>query len=212
MFRLGYVVLGVSAALLASPAQARDVKITQDLEVVEVEINGSAVVIERIQDMDNRLTNDFAKTSRKCPPFCIHPMKAADGVETVGELEVIEFLRTDVANGDGLLIDARIPAWFEKGAIPGAINVPFTLFSATDNAYLDEILDALGARKSGDGWDFSEAKRLVLYCNGPWCDQSPRAIHGLIDAGYPPEKLYYYRGGMQNWQLLGLSTTTNLTN
>jgi rhodanese-related sulfurtransferase len=46
----------------------------------------------------------------------------------------------------------------------------------------------------------------LLWCNGPWCGQSPRAIRALISLGYPAEKLYYYRGGMQMWQSLGLTT------
>ncbi|MGB5520728.1 MAG: hypothetical protein WBO73_20030, partial [Gammaproteobacteria bacterium] len=57
-----------------------------------------------------------------------------------------------------------------------------------------------------DTWDFSEAKQILLWCNGPWCGQSPRAIRALISLGYPAEKLYYYRGGMQMWQSLGLTT------
>ncbi len=60
--------------------------------------------------------------------------------------------------------------------------------------------------KKTDTWDFSEARQLLLWCNGPWCGQSPRAIRALISLGYPAEKLYYYRGGMQMWQSLGLST------
>lgn len=212
MTKLMYAGLAACAALLALPVQAKDVRITQDMEVAEIAINGTTIVIERIEDLDNRLENDFAKTSRKCPPFCIHPMKAADGVETVGELELIEFLREDVAGGNGLLVDARIPAWYEKGAIPGAVNIPFTLLSADDNPYLEDILAALGGVNNGGTWDFAGAKTLMLYCNGPWCDQSPRAINGLIEAGYPAEKLFYYRGGMQNWQLLGLTVTQSATN
>jgi hypothetical protein len=50
------------------------------------------------------------------------------------------------------------------------------------------------------------AKDLVLWCNGPACGQSPRAIRGLLDVGYPGEKISYYRGGMQMWQLWGLTT------
>ena len=64
----------------------------------------------------------------------------------------------------------------------------------------------LDGNKKTERWDFSHAKDLLLWCDGPWCDQSPRAIHGLISAGYPAEKLYYYRGGMQMWQSLGLTT------
>ena len=73
----------------------------------------------------------------------------------------------------------------------------------------DLWLSLLGAKVGGDGnWDFDNATTLALFCNGPWCDQSPRAIRNLVDAGYPPEKLKYYRGGMQMWLLLGLTVTT----
>lgn len=29
----------------------------------------------------------------------------------------------------------------------------------------------------------------------------------MIEAGYPAEKIHYYRGGMQVWRMLGLSVT-----
>jgi len=35
----------------------------------------SKVTVQRIQDTNNRLTDDYAKTSRPCPPFCIQPTK-----------------------------------------------------------------------------------------------------------------------------------------
>ncbi|MDF1873231.1 MAG: rhodanese-like domain-containing protein, partial [Vannielia sp.] len=41
--------------------------------------------------------------------------------------------------------------------------------------------------------------------NGPWCGQSPTAARRMIEAGYPADKIYYYRGGMQMWQMLGLT-------
>ena len=65
---------------------------------------------------------------------------------------------------------------------------------------------ALGAKKGRDGGlDFTNAKELMLYCNGLWCGQSPRAIRNLLAAGYPAEKLFYYRGGMQAWLSVGLT-------
>lgn len=199
-------VIGLSFLSPDSAALAEDVRLTEDRPRAEFKIGQRPHVIERIQDKDNVITGTFAKTSRACPPFCIHPMKAAEGVETVGELEIIEFLEKKVAAGNGLLVDARIPEWYEKGSIPGAVNIPFTLFS-DKNPYLDDILAVLGAEPAGEGrWDFAEAKELLLFCNGPWCDQSPRAIKGMLKLGYPAEKLFYYRGGMQNWSLLGLTT------
>lgn len=194
---VGFIVSGQGLA-------AQDVRITPDLARQSLTVNGQPLVIERIQDQDHRLSGDFTKTSRACPPFCITPMQAAPGVATVGELEVLEFLDTRVAVGLGLLLDSRVPEWFAKGSIPGAVNVPFATVDAA-NPYRDDILQALGAVKTADGLDFTGAQDLLLFCNGPWCDQAPRAIRSLVSAGYPPEKLSFYRGGMQLWLQLGLT-------
>ena len=56
-----------------------------------------------------------------------------------------------------------------------------------------------------EAWDFSQAKTLVMFCNGIWCPQSPAAIRRLLAMGYPAAKIKYYRGGMQNWFALGLT-------
>lgn len=207
LFKLVASTIFFSGLLMgAQAALAQQVKITQELPAFKVKIGNKTHVIDRIQDTSNKLTNSFAKTSRKCPPFCIHPMKAAPGIETVGELELMDFLKRTVEPGSGLLIDARIAKFYEKGTIPGAVNIPFTLFSPDENPFIDKIRAVLGGVKSTDGrWNFDNALELMLFCNGPWCDQSPRALKNLISAGYPANKLFYYRGGMQNWQNLGLT-------
>lgn len=194
----------VFAACAFHPALAEEVRITPDMTAKELVLNGERVVIAREQDPAARLTGEFTKTSRPCPPFCIHEMEAAPGVETVGEIELMSFLDEHVSAGTGLLIDSRVPAWFEKGTIPGAVNVPFSTLEPS-NPYRDEILKALGAREAGGGLRYDEALDILMFCNGPWCDQSPRAIRNLIDAGYPAEKIRYYRGGMQLWLMLGLT-------
>lgn len=198
-------------AVMGTAAQAQDVAITPDLARVEFAINGQDIVIERNQDKDAVIDSGFAKTSRACPPFCIHPMSGGEGVETVGEIELIQFIDDFVEEGNGLLIDSRIPSWFAKGTIPGAVNVPFTALEPS-NEYRDEILQALGGVKNGDTWDYAKATDLLLFCNGPWCDQSPRAIQNLLLAGYPADKIRYYRGGMQLWLLLGLTTASSAAN
>jgi len=196
-------------AAISDPTDDIKVKITRGLPYVEVLHKGQNVRIQRIQDTDNHLIDDFAKTSRPCPPFCIHPMSAAPGVETVGELELIAFLKDDVASGKGILIDARMPKWHAAETIPGAINIPFVVFHE-NNPYMEKILAAMGAVRNSDGeWDYAEAKSLILFCNGPWCDQSPRAIKGLLSLGYPAEKIRYYRGGMNLWRLFGLTTVVS---
>lgn len=196
-------------AFAQSDSSQIKVKIAPTMATVEVSHRGTPVTIERIQDTGNKLVDDFAKTSRPCPPFCVHPMESAPGVVTIGELDLLDFLNKDVAGGSGLLIDARMPKFYTSETIPGSINIPFVLFTSSAS----DILPLLGALPDNNGnWDFSEAKDLLLWCNGPWCDQSPRAIKALVKEGYPPEKLRYYRGGMQLWKMFGLTTIQPLSN
>jgi rhodanese-related sulfurtransferase len=194
----------ISRPLLADTG--KPVGLTERIHSIVIDHQGTAVTVERIQDNDNRLVDDFAKTSRPCPPFCIHPMQAAPGVQTVGELELLDFVQTDVAAQHGLLVDARMTTWYDSETIPGAVNIPFVIFT-TPGDKRNRILELLGVSKSPAGqYDFSNALSLTLFCNGPWCDQSPRAIRALVEIGYPADKLKYYRGGMQLWKLFGLTT------
>lgn len=194
---------GLSVATM-SAATAQSVNITEDMADASYSVNGQNFSITRAHNPDHHLNGEYTKTSRECPPFCVHPMVAAPGVETMGELELINFLRGTVHDGEGLLLDARLPDWFAKATVPGAINVPFSTLEPT-NSYRDDILVALGAAKAGNGLDFSNALDLAIFGNGPWDDQAQRAVRNLIAAGYPAAKIHYYRGGMQMWLLLGLT-------
>lgn len=217
-----------SSITLVAHAKELEVKITKDMAYSTVTHDGELVKIQRIQDTNHKIDGSFAKTSRPCPPFCINPIALHEGVKTVGELEVIKFMEGPYYRGRGVIIDARTPSWHKRGTIPGSINIPFTEFERpADDFELVEILESLGAKQRDevnpvvrvieslgfmdgdmktDKWDFSQAKDLLLWCNGPWCGQSPRAIKALLALGYPADKLYYYRGGMQMWQSLGLTT------
>lgn len=195
----------VLAAIVATSSGAQEVQITDGQMVASFTINDTEFNIARVQDNTATLTGEFAQTSRPCPDFCIQPMVPAAGVTPVGELEVIQFLQDDVANNTGLLINARLPDGFAKGALPGAVNVPFAALNA-DNPYQAEILQALGAKTSETGLDFANARALLVYGNGPWDAQSSRAVRSLIDAGYPANLIQNYRGGLEDWLHLGLST------
>ncbi|MDH5179955.1 MAG: rhodanese-like domain-containing protein [Gammaproteobacteria bacterium] len=213
-------------SLTAGYSAALEVNISKDLPSVEVVHNGVPIIIQRIQNKDNHLTGGFTKTSRACPPFCIQPMETAPGVTTVGELEMLQFMQTRLKNGTGIIIDARTRDWHRKGTIPGSVNIPFTTFDHSEyHPQLREAMAKLGVTsksktsglwsefissvglgsKDSSPWDFSKAKDVLLWCNGMWCEQSPRAIQNLLKHKYPAEKIYYYRGGMQAWQILGLT-------
>ncbi|ODC01803.1 sulfurtransferase [Candidatus Thiodiazotropha endoloripes] len=201
------VLLLLGTLLFTVTAQGLEVNITAQIDEFEVEHQGKMITIRRNQDTEAMLEFDFARTSRPCPPFCAQPMKVADGIETIGEVELIAFLQNQLVEQQGLLIDARTEDWHERGTIPGSINIPFTHLNPTqgaDEITLEESLQRLGARFVNGRWDFRQAKQLVIWCNGPWCGQSPTAIRGLIGVGYPKQKLLYYRGGMQLWRIFGL--------
>lgn len=205
----------VSAALL-SPASAFAadevvVNIAKGMPSVDVMHNGKKATIMRNQNVDNTVNPAFAKTSRKCPPFCIQPATVAPGVDTIGELEILDYLKR-MSDGDNtiLVVDSRTPDWVKKGTIPGAVNIPWTSLNpagGADPISISEIMEGqFGVTQLEGLWDYSNAKTLVMFCNGMWCGQSPNNIKSLLKIGYPAHKIKWYRGGMQDWAILGLTT------
>ena len=179
----------------AGGALAGPVGITKTISEVAVSTPDGLVSISRVQDTENRVDESWARTSRACPPFCVQPMVPAEGVTVIGELELLDMLTDPQA----LVIDSRVMENFLGGSIPGALNIPF--------AEASERLGELGCEIDFDGFDCQAAKPVALFCNGPWCGQSPSAARNMIAAGYPADKIFYYRGGMQNWRMLGLTVT-----
>lgn len=202
-------VLPLVLGLYCTTTSALEVKITPSLESVQTLHQGKPITIQRNQDRNHRVRPYYSHTSRRCPPFCIQPMQAAPGVKTYGELEVLDALAR-IGRGDEtvLLLDTRTPQWPKRGMIPGAISIPWTEFdlATREEAIRDILVPRFGVRVQDGEADFSQAKTLTLYCNGIWCSQSTYAIQALLDLGYPSEKLKWYRGGMQNWEILGLTT------
>jgi len=163
-------------------------------------------------------TENFAKSTVPdvCKSTYVHTkgkllsIKLDEDLETYGEIEVLYFLKEMQHNKNLLLIDSRLKKWFTYRTIPGAINMPFIYFKARDEYefYFEYALKHLGVFVEKDGeYDFSDAKTLLIFCNGPWCSQSPEMIFALLKIGYPAEKLKWYRGGMQDWLGAGLTST-----
>ena len=110
----------------------------------------------------------------------IMPMQLAAGVRTVGELEVLAHIEAGLP-----LVDTRLPKYLVHGTLPSARAIPHT---------------EIGER----GREIDAEIDTILFCNGPQCAATPDAIRRLLDAGHPPERLLYYRGGIHDWVTLGL--------
>ncbi len=222
------ITAGLALTATTASAKGKPVGITPKLSSVTVMHNGKPVKIMR--DQNNAATVDpaFAKTSRPCPPFCIQPMSLGKGIQTIGEVEVINYAKK-MSDGDKniVLVDSRTPDWVAKGTIPSAVNVSWVELTPKKGATTEGIMkvmaekfgvtvakgkddvdvdEAIAAGDTSKVFDFSNAKTLVMFCNGMWCGQSPASIAALRKFGYPADKIKYYRGGMQDWKILGLTT------
>lgn len=170
-----------------------EVGITKDLPAVTLQADNGPVTINRIENTKSESSGGWALTSRPCPDYCVQPHAAAEGVTAIGELELIEMLLSP----DAVVAGSRTRDWFEGGTIPGAIHIPY--------ACVVDGLAQLGCEPDCDGWDCKAAKPVDLFCNGIWCGQPPTAIRNMISAGYPANRIFYHRGSMQVWRLLGLT-------
>ncbi len=128
----------------------------------------------------------------------LQPLVPVEGAHPATEIEVLEAL----ADPEFLVVDMRTIDWRVRGTIPGSIHIPYTEVA--------DRLDELGCARTGTGWDCAGARRFVGFCNGPVCPQSPMAMKAAAREGFPPEKMYYYRGGMLDWQALGLTQVEGL--
>ena len=215
------------AGLAAGPAVAADTSDALfDLDALEIQIapglgylqvphGEETVTLMRHQDPGHTIVAPYQNTARPCPPYCVQPMQIAPGVETIGELELIDYLRR-IAAGDNsiLVIDSRSREWVERGTIPGATHLPYTRLdpaTATPQQIAETLQFDFGAAYTGGLWHFNNVKTLVLFCNGNWCGQSPTNIKALLGLGYPAHRIKWYRGGIQAWEQLGLTTVKPVT-
>lgn len=185
----GFCRAGLAVVALTAPAFAQDSRISADRSTLTFMLNGQQI--------------EVARSGPACPPDCVQPMQAAPDVATVGELEVLDFLQFQVATGRGLLVDTRLPEGFALGTLPGAVNVPGATLGP-DNPYREDLLNALGVRSG----DFTQAFDLVLFSGGADRGEAADALRSLLDAGYPAQKLKFYRGGLAAWMALGLTVAS----
>jgi rhodanese-related sulfurtransferase len=107
-----------------------------------------------------------------------------------GEAEGIRFIDLDEViaymDEDAILVDARTKAEYEEGHIPGAI-----LFDYYEmGRYMRETLPFL-----------DPARRTIVYCYGPDCDDAELLSRELYMLGFTD--LLVFRGGFEAWMESG---------
>lgn len=119
------------------------------------------------------------------------------GVRTVGEIDVLHAMNDPAVR----IVDMRD---FDEPVPPSLPNSYHIAYNE-----VEDRMDELGCRKLGKTqWDCQAAAQVLVYCHGPMCLQSPAGIRAMVQAGLPPERISYYRGGLLDWQALGLPTVT----
>ena len=119
--------------------------------------------------------------------------KALPGATVVN----LDTVKTLVSNG-AVLVDTRIEAEYKDKHIPGALWLPYGEKSLKDVAF-DAKLDSFpGLAKLDRG------QNIVFQCNGPECWKSYKASRAALAAGY--KHIYWFRGGMPEWEVAGLRT------
>ena len=166
--------------------------------------NGERIKISRENREVARYAERFAAAGGRCGAPCIVPSQVADGVKSLDETEVLEFLVTQVAGNAGLMVDARMPDARAQGFIPGTVSLPHPTLSP-ENAFRKDILRALGVREFDGVFNFTDARKLLVYDNGPSTDDAGTLVRHLLNEGYPADLIHYYRGGMRVWAVLGFS-------
>ncbi len=119
--------------------------------------------------------------------------KALPGA-TVVNLETVKAL---VSNG-AVLVDTRIEAEYKDKHIPGALWLPYGEKSLKDVAFDAKLDNFPGLAK------LDRERHIVFQCNGPECWKSYKASRAAIAAGY--KHIYWFRGGMPEWELAGMRT------
>ena len=181
--RLIAVIMLLSTAVLAVSVQAENLRIVgEDKVFVATLASGEELPI-------TRQMTPCAKNKGWLQPLVPEP-----GIVPVTEIEVLNAINDPTF----ILVDMRTEDWFSDATIPGAVNIPYTEVAMR--------MDELGCNKGASGWDCAGAMNVVGFCNGPVCPQSPTAMRAMIRDGFPADKIYYYRGGMLDWDALGLTT------
>lgn len=170
---------------IGEAATAKESAYAKAVKLPAFTMNGTKLIQDRAMELPEPFKNPAA---RLCKPFCVQP-PTVEGATTI-TLEDFPKMADDINSGKILLVDMRTPDWYEKETLPGSINIPYS--------------DLTGpATKAKARMNKLQGKDIIAFCNGWWCGQSPTGIKALQQLGYSG-KIYYFRGGNQDWADAGL--------
>ncbi len=95
-------------------------------------------------------------------------------------------MRRAVAKGTAVVIDARAAPAFRRGRVPGAVSLP----AARVDAELRHVEPLL-----------APGQEIIVYCDGPTCDDALRLALHLQRLGYTNTAVF--AGGLRAWRRAG---------
>lgn len=123
----------------------------------------------------------------------LQPLIPEKGINPVTEIEVLKALN----DPSYVVTDMPEIEWYLNGTIPGSVHTLSTEIATR--------MDEFGCKKADGTWSCDGAKNVLGFCDGPVCPHSTRGMKAMIREGFPAEKIYCYRGGMLDWDALGLT-------
>ncbi len=151
--------------------------------------------LDSLDDIQTSAADSQPGGSKPLPPDMNDPLQlggaAADGLPDIPDIGrpiqiQISKVKAFFDAKAGTMIDAREPAEYAEGHIPGAINLPYDEV-VTDPLRL-ESFDAGG-------------KPIIIYCGGGTCELSMNLGFALVNAG--KKKVLVFMGGWPEWTTSG---------
>jgi len=180
--------MAVAAALaLALPciANAQELRLLEQSHSFIVHTPSGPVTITR------------SKTACGSDKGYLQPLVPLAGVRPVTEIEVLHALN----DPSTMVIDMRDEDAPLDATIPNSYHIAYN--------EIEDRLDEVGCKRTtGKRWDCTRASKVIAFCYGPMCLQSPAGIQRMVRMGFPVSNISYYRGGMMDWEALGLTTVT----
>ena len=180
---IGLALVGAAWGLCAQAEDNQPLRITKQSHEFVVQTPDGPLVITRAKRAGG-ITKGF-----------IQPLVPQPGVTPVTEIDVLYALN----DPSTMVIDMRDDEGPLGPTIPNSYHIPYT--------ELEDRMDELGCQQRGKSqWDCAGAFKIIAFCHGPMCVQSPAGIARIVHMGFPVNKISYYRGGMMDWEALGLTT------